>query len=268
VRSFAIALALILSVGLFVLPGESAAAADDNGSWGTIKGRIVIQGAVPKPEAADVDKDKEHCLSKGPLFKEKLVVNPKNKGVRWVIVWLAPEPPADDAPAVKLPIHPDLKKFDPEVSMDQPCCQFVPHALGVRQGQTLIIKNSAPVAHNVRWLGNPAVAGRGGNVIVPPGKSHAIKGLKTNDKVALPVVNINCDFHKWMSARVAVFDHPYFAVTDKDGNFEIKKAPAGQWRLKVLHESGWLGKAKGRSGQKITVKGGGVTKLGNLVLKP
>ena len=44
-----------------------------------------------------------------------------------------------------------------------------------------------------------------------------------------------------MKAYVWVFDHPYFAVTDDDGNFEIKKRPGTRWQTahrRVARERG------------------------------
>jgi hypothetical protein len=44
-----------------------------------------------------------------------------------------------------------------------------------------------------------------------------------------------------MKMHIRVFDHPYFAVTDEQGNFEIRNAPAGEYRLVVWHETnGWV----------------------------
>ena len=47
------------------------------------------------------------------------------------------------------------------------------------------------------------------------------------------MVPFKCDVHGWMNAYVGVLDHPYFAVTDKDGKFELKDAAAGH-----LHDRG------------------------------
>jgi hypothetical protein len=243
---------------LAAFPGQQATA-----QWGAFKGQIVFEGdKIPPPEKIEVTKDKEHCLAKGDLPKEAWVVNPKNKGVRWAMVWLAPEQPGDE-----LPVHPALKNLKKkEVEMDQPCCRFIPHCLIMREGQVLRVKNSAPISHSVMWAGNGKVTS-GGNVTVPPSGSHRIKGLKCFKK--FPIVNIACYIHPWMSAKVVVLDHPYFAVTDKDGKFEIKNAPAGNYRLIVWHEEiGWRGGFAGRNGQKITIKAGGVTDLGKLGLKP
>jgi hypothetical protein len=236
-------------------------AADQSDSWGTIKGQIVYEGdSIPERKALNVTKDQEHCLGKGPILSEEWVVNKENKGVRWAFVWLAPEPGGKP-----LPIHPSLKDIpNKEVEIDQPRCAFVPHCLAMREGQVLVAKNSSPIAHNVHWTGTQ-LKNPGGNNIIPAGGTVKIEGLK-EDKFPLLV---DCNIHPWMKARVAVLAHPYFAVTDENGNFEIKLAPAGEYRLKVYHESvGWRGGAEGRNGQKIPIKAGGVTDLGKLGLKP
>ena len=36
-------------------------------------------------------------------------------------------------------------------------------------------------------------------------------------------VSVSCSIHPWMKARVFCFAHPYFAITDENGNFEIKR---------------------------------------------
>lgn len=236
---------------------------NDEKSWGTIKGQVVWDGgAIPEPKVLNITKDQEHCLGKGPILSEEWVINKNNKGIRWTFVWLAPEPGG----AAPLPIHPTLKDIpNKEVEMDQPRCAFVPHSLAMREGQVLVAKNSADIQHNVHWSGINQLKNPGGNNIIPAGGAFKIEGLKA-DKLPL---SFECNIHPWMKARVGVFDHPYFAVTDENGNFEIKLAPAGEYRLKVYHDAvGWRGGAAGRNGEKITIKGGGVTDVGRLGLKP
>jgi hypothetical protein len=63
---------------------------------------------------------------------------------------------------------------------------------------------------------------------------------------------------------VRIFDHPYFAVTDEDGKFEIKNAPAGACQLLIWHESGY-GPGK-RSGTPVTIQAGQTTDLGDIKL--
>lgn len=255
---FATVFAVVSLLSVFVV----CVRAEDPAGWSTIKGQVVFAaGEIPKAQALVVNKDMVHCLAKGPILSEDWVINPKNRGVRWTFLWLAPEPPVQGK---SLPIHPQLKNVkDKEVFLDQPCCAFIPHCLAIREGQDLIVKNSAPVPHNINWAGNP-LKNPGGNVIIPAGQTHTIAGLKAD---RLPL-QMSCNIHPWMKGRLAVFDHPYFAVTDENGNFAIPLAPAGEYRLKVYHESvGWRGGAAGRDGEKITIKPNGVTNLGKIELK-
>lgn len=243
-----------------ILP--TATAADAAGDWGTIKGQVVWAAEIPARPPLNVNKDEKHCLEKGPILGEEFVINKENKGVKWVLVWLAQDPSVGKKP---LPIHPSLEKIaQPQVVLDQPCCAFIPHVMGMRVGQDLVVKNSAPVAHNVNYAGNP-LTNPGGNQLLPPGGMITVQGLKAE---RLPL-RISCNIHPWMSAKIGVFEHPYFAVTDADGKFEIKDAPAGNYRLIAWQEGvGWRGGAEGRSGEKITIKPGVVTDLGKLDLKP
>jgi hypothetical protein len=247
---------LLGTIGLFFAIAPAAAGKDD-GAWGTIKGQVVLDAdAVPDPKTLNIDKDQNHCLSKGPILSEVLVVNKKNKGVRWVFVWLEPE--AGDPP---LKVHPNLMAIKvKQVEVDQPCCQFIPHALALREGQVLVAKNSAPIAHNINWTGgskNP-----GDNVIIQPGGSVNIGNLVA-DKYP---VKFQCNIHAWMGGWVRVFDHPYFALTDENGKFEIKQAPAGTYRVRGWQEG--VGYVPDRKGIAITIKGNEVTDTGDIKMKP
>ena len=250
---------LLAGIGLFVAVRPTVAA-DKDAAWGTIKGRVVLADGVPipTPEKIDVTKDQQHCLAHGPLYKEDWVVNKENRGVRWAFVWLQAEPGSQP-----LAMNPALKEIkDKQVTLDQPNCQFEPHALGIREGQEILAKNSAPVPHNVHWTGFPT-KNPGDNTIVPPGQAVVIKGLKAD---RFPV-KITCDIHPWMSAWVRIFTNPYFAVTDANGAFEIKDAPAGSFRLIVWQESTGWGPG-GAQGTPVTIQGGKVTDQGKIALKP
>ncbi len=219
--------------------GITESRADDQGQWGNVKGQIVLDAkAAPEPVQLEVTKDQNVCLAKGPLLSEALVVNKANMGVKNVFVWLIHKdiPAKRTDPVTPLAVHPSLKAFkNKNVEMDQPCCMFEPHALCMRQGQTLVAKNSSTIAHNFHWSGLPT-KNPGGNSIVAAGGE-----LKISDLVADRVpVKVSCDIHPWMNGWVRVFDHPYYMLTDKDGRFEIKNAPAGPCRLVTWQEDvGW-----------------------------
>jgi hypothetical protein len=225
---------------------------------GDIKGHIVWgEDQIPEMPVLNVDKDQKCCLAKGPVHSEDWVINPKNKGIRWTFVWLAPVPPAK-----KMPVPEGARKTKPAV-LDQPLCMFVPHALVLEEGQKLIVKNSAEVAHNVHYIGYP-LKNPGGNKLIPKGQKIVIDDLQADTHP----IKVTCDIHGWMSAWIRVFDHPYYALTDADGKFTIKNAPAGAYRLMIWHPSvGWRGGAKGRNGMEITIKANGDTDVGKLDLK-
>jgi hypothetical protein len=250
-----IPIVFLVGAGCALWLTPAGAAAEE---WGSVKGRVVFGGeTVPQPKPIDVSNNlnKQHCLSKGPLFSDEWVIN-NNMGVRWAFVWLAPA-----AGGAALPVHPSLKSIkQKEVEIDQPCCMFVPHALAIRQGQDIVAKNSSPVSHNINWTG---IKNPGGNILVPSGNSLKITKLVA-DRTPL---KLSCNIHPWMAGWVRIFDHPYFAVTDENGQFEIKLAPAGNYRLVTWQEAVGYGPG-GRQGVPVTIKGGAVTNAGKIALKP
>ena len=258
----------IALIGLLMLAGALPCLAADEAKWVTVKGKFVwdaAKGAAPKRTPITPDKDADVCATDKDFNTEKWVVSAKAGGIKNVIVWLGPELSAkqakelETARRVKLPafdakdIHPArVKPAKPAVAIDQPCCRFIPHVVLMQEGQDLVIKNSSKASHNARF--EASESGIGFNQIVPQGQEVAVKGLKAE---RLPV-EITCSMHSWMNARLAVFNHPYFAVTDEDGNFEIKDAPVmgGKLRLFAWHEAvGFHGGPPGRYGRAIDVKG-------------
>ncbi len=250
--------AVVLGAAVLAL----APAARAQNGWGDIKGRVVWGPAdIPKQmpiKAVNQNADKNHCLAKGPVLGEEWVVNPKDRGLRWTFVWLI----ADDGKwNTPIPINPALEKVPQKpVAIDQPNCAFIPHAVALREGQTLLAKNSSPVSHNIKWTG--IKASNQGNVTLPAGKSFAIK----LEAERLPI-RLECNIHPWMNARAGVYKHPYFAITDANGNFAIKDAPAGKYRL-MVYNNAFLGGKDGARGQEITIPTGKTLDMGNLKFMP
>lgn len=243
---------------LGLIPGLAARAADED-KYTTVKGRFIwddSRGAPPARKEIKATKDEEVCAKDKEFLTEDWIVNPKTKGIKNVVVWLAPEPPAgggklkDLPPFDKKDIHPALAKpTKPAVEIDQPCCRFIPHVLAAQEGQDMLIKNSAPVPHNAKWTSrnNGEI-----NPLIPAGGQFKVEKPLVAERFP---INVECSIHPWMKAYVWVFAHPYFAVTDEDGNFEIKNVPVlnGNLRLVAWQENGFSGGREGRMGQPIKV---------------
>jgi hypothetical protein len=155
--------------------------------------------------------------------------------------------------------------MEKSVAIDQPCCAFEPRVIGMREGQELIVKNSSPIAHNANI--NGGLLGPVANPLLPPKGEATIGKPKARP---LPLA-YSCSIHGWMKGYIGVFKHPYFAVTDADGNFTIKDAPAGKYRLMIWQEQGWViinPKNLKDRGKVIDIKAGGKTDVGKIEFNP
>jgi plastocyanin len=128
------------------------------------------------------------------------------------------------------------KKFEAptqHVLIDQRKMSFLPHIVAVQQGTTVDFLNSDPVGHNVYW---PSISG---NKKLAHNLGTWPKGEKKSFQFNDPgVASLLCNVHPEMSGYVVVSPTPYFAVTDKEGNFEIKNVPVGHYTLKTWSEDG------------------------------
>jgi plastocyanin len=217
--------------------------------WVTVKGEVKL-AAAPAVAAINVTADKEHCLSKGPLNSDEVVVGKKG-GLKNVVVYLRPDDTNRNAVFKPADINPDLAKAKPKDHViDQPCCQFVPRITVARVGDSLTVKNSAPVNHNFKYESDNNGSA---NWNTPPGQSQKFKDPLKAEARPIP---FECNVHPWMKGQVRVFDHPYFALTDEDGKFEIKDAPAGKFRIVYHHEKGYHKGAAGRLGEVVQIAPG------------
>jgi hypothetical protein len=250
------ALVMMAATAIVLLASDRSCAQDDK--WGTIKGQVVWGGdKIPPRKVIKLAGNQAVCVANptynpcdGTVLDEDLLINEKTKGIKNAFVWLINDP------KTPLPIHPALKNFPKEIVIDQPACMFFPRALAMREGQVFVVKNTSQDQHNIRWIGDD----QGGNVTIKAGGKVEIKDLKAQ---RLPLL-LECNLHGWMKGRLAVLDHPYFAITDDNGNFEIKNAPAGNFKIMIYHEvfAYRLG-FESKYGEQITIKSG-VNDMGKL----
>jgi plastocyanin len=156
-----------------------------------------------------------------------LTVHRKSHGLRGAIVYLIGTFPAPSQDSESKPLEPVL--------IDQQDETFTPHVVALRDGQAIKFKNSDGGNHNVRSA-----------TLDPRNEFNVFTGAGTNYQHVLHAdpkqrpIRIGCDLHRWMSAWIYVFDHPYFAVTDEQGKFEIKDVPPGTYKLVVRQPDGGL----------------------------
>lgn len=237
-KSYAIKRMLAASAVVLVMVTSSVAA-----DWGTLKGRLVYDGDAISPDPVNVNKDVEFC-SKHNLVDETIKVG-ENGGLSGAFVYLYVKK------GKSVDIHPDLETPGSEpVVLDNKGCRFEPHAMIVRTGQTLEIRNSDEgIGHNTNaqtLLSNPKF-----NEQVTSG-SPIIKVFEKSESYPAEVA---CNVHPWMKSYVLVRDNPYMAVTAEDGSFEIKNVPAGKHEFIFWHEATGNLKKLSVDGKKTSRKG-------------
>lgn len=178
----------------------------------TIRGAVKVDGALPKLPALQITKYKEVCKD---VPNETLTVGP-GRGLRYAVVTL--EGISKGKAVEKETVH----------ELDNIKCRFSPHVQAASVGQFLLFKNSDPILHTAHALftnDQPEF-----NIGLYPGRTSR-KPL-----IAAGLVKIRCEVHPWMAAYIVVTEHPYHAVSDIYGEYELRDVPPGVYQLKVWHE--------------------------------
>jgi plastocyanin len=128
--------------------------------------------------------------------------------------------------------------------IDQKGLMFQPHLIVVQQGTTVEFLNSDKVAHNVFWISVGGNKKLGHNLGTwPQGEKRP---FKFDNPGAVPLL---CNVHPEMAGYVVVAPTPYFAKTDKSGDYKIENVPDGSYTVTAWHEG-----AKNQS-KPVTVAG-------------
>lgn len=116
-----------------------------------------------------------------------------------------------------------------EIILDQKGCIYVPRIVAARVGQKVTFLNSDPIFHNVRSV---TKVNQRFNVAMPHLNQKVTK-VFNKPEISLQT---KCSVHPWMTAYVAVMDHPYYSITNEKGEFTIPKLPEGKYTLETWHE--------------------------------
>lgn len=182
---------------------------------GAIGGTITLQGE-PRDSMVAVTRDPRVCGDTASVSE----TSANGSSLANVLVWV-------DGIAVGKPL-PDVRRQTLTIER----CRFEPRVLAVASGSTINVFSRDRTVHEARFYregdGEPVeyIHTVDAGQVVPSEKIASTPGI----------VEVRCAQHPWARAYVAVFDHPYFAITDENGSFKIDSLPPGTYTLKVWHE--------------------------------
>jgi hypothetical protein len=211
----------LVVVGMMLLIVSSSRAA-------TLIARVVLQSPPPPAKAINTAAD-QYCSTMhktDKLMNEEVVVNPGGT-LRNTFVYVSDA--KGNYPSPKTP-----------VILDQVGCHYTPHAIGLMAGQPLLIRNGDSTLHNIHPLPK---------VNTPFNIGMPTKGMTQTRVLSKPEApfHVKCDVHRWMSGYIAVFNHPFFGVSNDKGLVEIDNLPAGTYTIESWQEK------YGAKSQKVTL---------------
>jgi plastocyanin len=197
---------------------QAAAVASLGAGTGAIVGKVILTGTPPPEATLTMDPSCGSARGTNVIASRHFVVGPDG-GLADVFVYIDSGSRFQFRGPKRTP-----------VLIDQRGCEYVPYVVGAQVGQTILVRNSDPVLHNVHWT---PTAPRSIEVNVAQLPKDKDLAFTFNEPEVL--LRLKCDIHPWMFAYVGLVPHPYFAVTDTNGVFTIPDVPAGAHRVRVLH---------------------------------
>jgi hypothetical protein len=215
-RPFALIACFLVPVFSVAQSGYQVISVQDGG---TIRGTVKWQGTLPHLVSSEINKDTQVCDPLGQKHRdlERLLVAPTG-GVANTVVFLRN---ISKGKAMDLPAS---RRF-----LNQKSCRYEPHILLVPSQATLTVRDSDPLLHTVQMSGSA---------------DYNLPFIREGQEISRPmtregIVSLHCNAgHVWMNGEMIVARHPYYAVTDLDGNFELTDVPPGDYEIVAWHE-GW-----------------------------
>jgi hypothetical protein len=202
-------------------PATNAAAgkAVDPATAGEVTGTVKLDGMPPKMKGINMAAEPACAKARTSPAVSEEVVTGDGGALANVIVYVKSGAEGYSFPPPSGP-----------GKIDQQGCQYHPHVLALQVGQDLQVINSDQTTHNIHPT---PMDNREWNESQPPGAAPIVKSFPRAE-IAIPV---KCNVHPWMKAYIAVIPNPYFQVTAKDGAFDLKNLPPGNYTLVAWHES-------------------------------
>jgi hypothetical protein len=197
---------------------------------GSIQGVVELDGDAPRDTTVQPTRDEAVC---GATLTDR-TTDRRGDRLGGVVVWLA------DVRAGK--VLPRARRFE----LTNERCQITPRVQAAVVGGTLNVRNADPTQHRTRFLRQGA-----GDVLALVSQTDAGQVVPVERVLVAPgLVEVRNDQHPWMRGWIAVFDHPYYGVTARDGAFVFDSVPPGTYRVVAWHER--LGKVE----QRVTIAAG------------
>jgi len=177
---------------------------------GAIVGRVTL-GSPPPGDTTYTAGDSAAAFC-GPSRRVPLV-NGRGDYVRDVVIWLA-----DARSGKRLPIE---RRYE----LTNSDCMLEPRVQATVEGGMLNVRNADRSAHRTIFL-------RGRDTVASVRETEAGQVVPTEKPLLRHgLVSVHSDRYPWSRAWIRVFDHPYFAVTNRDGIFTIDSVPPGKYEL-------------------------------------
>ena len=197
----------------------AAAKTVDASTAGSITGTVNLDGAAPTARPINMSAE-PYCAKAhpSPIVPPEVVTGEKGALANVVVF-------------VKDGLSADYTFDTPKdaATLDQKGCMYDPHVVALMAGQAISIKNDDQTTHNIHPTPKD---NREWNQSQSPG-SAPIDQSFARAELAIPV---KCNVHPWMKSYIFVFKHPYYAVTTKDGKFELKGLPPGTYTIEAWQE--------------------------------
>jgi hypothetical protein len=184
----------------------------------TISGTVKWSGEPVRPLSVPITKDIDVCDPQKAKSHdlERIIVGPAG-GVENTVVYLV------DVTRGKAMDLPETRRL-----LDQKSCRYVPHVSLVQADTEFRLKSSDPILHTVHMEGAADF-----NLPFPFQNQFIARTLHKPG-----IIDLKCNAgHVWMSGVVLVVRHPYYAVTDGHGDFELTNVPPGEYQIAAWHES-------------------------------
>ena len=227
--------AVIESAGDVVIAPTGVYTVTAVGNPGSVTGTVTL--SAPLPIQPPVSTGADSALCGASVLDESLVQ--QGTGLGSVVVWL------DDIRSGK-PLPTERR-----IELESERCRLLPRVQAAVVGSAVNVLGHDVFRQHLRWMSGGEQSPRA-EILLSRNEQVIPTGLPAKAPGMVVVRDVN---HPWPRAFLAVFDHPYFAVTKPDGSFAIDGVPPGSYTLHAWHERTKVAK------EKVTVSAGGAGRV-------